>query len=283
MWLAPLAALVFLSSCRKDVSKVNNPDSEVELSKAQQLQNELPETAAPVFTAVTQEATSNTTGYYVGLPARYDSTTKNYPLLVFLHGMGQLSNANNKLSSLAEVGVNKFLGNKSFPASFSVNGKSYSFIVASPQFQEWPKASDVSNLIDYMVEKYRVDASRIYVVGVSIGGGTAWDVAADYGSKIAAIVPISGANRATEKKSESIAKSNVAVWAFHNSGDKMVSADITKDFVEKVNASNARPAAKSTIFDVNDHDAWSKATDPNFKENGLNIYEWMLQYSKSSK
>jgi hypothetical protein len=39
-----------------------------------------------------------------------------------------------------------------------------------------------------------------------------------------------------------------------------------------------------TIFDQSTalmkHDAWTRATDPSYRENGMNIYEWMLQFKR---
>jgi len=281
MLVALVAALAVLSSCRKEVSNVKK--STADQSSIIKSQNDLPEISAPNFKAVESPVGGNVAGYYVGLPSRYDSTSKNYPLLVFLHGINELTTAGKSLGSISNLGTTRFLNNKTFPASFSVNGKSYSFIVVSPQFKEWPKAADVNTLVDYMVEKYRVDASRIYVAGISMGGGATWDFAGDFGSKVAAIVPISGASFAEEKRCANIASNKVAVWAFHNSGDKIVAPTVSKQFIEKINSNHAEPAAKLTIFESVDHDAWTKATDPNYKENGMNIYEWMLQYSKSSK
>ena len=281
MLVALVAALAVLSSCRKEVSNVKK--STADQSSIIKSQNDLPEISAPNFKAVESPVGGNVAGYYVGLPSRYDSTSKNYPLLVFLHGINELTTAGKSLGSISNLGTTRFLNNKTFPASFSVNGKSYSFIVVSPQFKEWPKAADVNTLVDYMVEKYRVDASRIYVAGISMGGGAAWDFAGDFGTKVAAIVPISGASFAEEKRCANIASNKVAVWAFHNSGDKIVAPTVSKQFIEKINSNHAEPAAKLTVFESVDHDAWTKATDPNYKENGMNIYEWMLQYSKSSK
>ena len=280
MLLASLAALAVLSSCRKELSNVKQSDTLSDKSKKQSLQNDLPETTAPGFTAVQSSVSTNVAGYYLGLPARYDSTTKNYPLLVFIHGIGELASANKNLSAIVNLGTTRLLSQHNFPSSFTVNGKAFSFIVVSPQFKEWPKASDVNSLVDYMVEKYRVDASRIYVAGLSMGGGATWDFAGSYSSKVAAIVPISGASFAEDKRCANIANGHVAVWAFHNSGDRVVSASISKQFVDKINSNHAEPAAKLTTLSSDDHDAWTKATDPNYKENGLNIYEWMLQYSK---
>ena len=281
MLVASVAALAVLSSCRKETSDVKKPSDVADKSRIS-LQNDLPETSAPIFKAVESPVGNNMAGYYIGLPSRYDSTSKNYPLLIFLHGTMELATANKNMSVVAGVGITRLLSQQSFPASFTVNGKAFSFIVVSPQFKEWPKSSDVNSLVDFLVEKYRVDASRIYVAGLSMGGGATWDFAGDYSSKVAAIVPISGASYAEEKRCANIASGKVAVWAFHNTGDKVVAASVSKQFVDKINSNHADPAAKLTSFESNDHDAWTKATDPNYKENGMNIYEWMLQYSKSA-
>jgi hypothetical protein len=37
-----------------------------------------------------------------------------------------------------------------------------------------------------------------------------------------------------------------------------------------------------TLWPTGGHDAWTKATDPTYKENGLNMYEWLLQFSKKT-
>ena len=42
------------------------------------------------------------------------------------------------------------------------------------------------------------------------------------------------------------------------------------------------PPAKKTIFVSTSHDAWSKTYDLNYRENGLNAYEWMLQYQRNN-
>jgi predicted peptidase len=279
--LASVAAVVVLSACHKDASNVTKSEAGASKSNSS-LFNNVAETTSPTFKAVQTAVGSNIAAYYVGVPALYDSTTKNYPLIVFLHGVGELANEKKGVSAVANVGVSRLLNQHNFPASFNVNGQAFSFIVVSPQFKEWPKTSDVNALIDYMVEKYRIDASRIYVVGESMGGGTTWDFAGAYSNKVAAIVPISGASYAADKTCQNIADGRVAVWAFHNDGDKVVSVNVSKQFIDKINGDHAEPAAKLTVFTSNDHDAWTKATDPSYKENGMNIYEWLLQYSKSA-
>jgi len=173
MLIASVAALAVLSSCRKELSDVKKPETSDK--SVPSLQNSLPETSAANFKAVESAVSNNVAGYYVGLPARYDSTSKNYPLLIFVHGINELASSGKSLSTISSLGINRFLSQKSFPASFDVNGQSFSFIVAAPQFKEWPSASDLNGFVDFMAEKYRIDASRVYVVGLSMGGGVTWD------------------------------------------------------------------------------------------------------------
>jgi hypothetical protein len=39
---------------------------------------------------------------------------------------------------------------------------------------------------------------------------------------------------------------------------------------------------QSTIFQASGHDAWSKTYDPNFTQNGVNIYQWMLMHQRGN-
>jgi len=276
------AVAMFTASCRKDVQRqpdeINLPETAIAAT-----QDNLPETEAPQVKIISNKVGNNVSGYIAGLPARYDATTKNYPLLIFIHGMGQLANGNAKLSSVQSLGVTKLLQQQQFPASFTVNGKSHSFIVVSPQFNQYPAASDVNELIDYLVQNYRVDAGRIYVAGLNMGGAAAWDIAGAQSDKIAAIVPIAAPSWADEKRCSNIASKGVGVWAFHNTDDKVVPSTISKQIVDKINSLQPATAARLTLLPSAEHDAWTKATDPNYKENGMNIYEWMLQFSKSAR
>jgi hypothetical protein len=54
------------------------------------------------------------------------------------------------------------------------------------------------------------------------------------------------------------------------------------DYVQYINQANPRKKAKLTLFQASGHDAWTKATDPHYRENGKNIYEWMLSFQKKS-
>ena len=244
--------------------------------------NNVVETQLPTQKAVTIDVNSNIGGYLATLPYLYDSTTKSYPLLIFNHGIGELGNGSSNLASVANGGTPALIKNKKFPASFTVNGKNFSFIVIAPQYKAWPNNNDVDALVNYVVKNYRVDTNRIYISGLSMGGGVTWEYGAAFASKVAAIVPICGAASVSDAKAQAIVKANLPVWAFHNEDDGTVSVSNSKGWVSKINSLNPSIPAKLTLWPTGGHDAWTKATNPDTKENNMNMYEWMLQYSRES-
>ncbi|MEO6868750.1 MAG: hypothetical protein ABI168_03840, partial [Ginsengibacter sp.] len=230
--------------------------------------------------------TVNSNGYYEYLPSGYSSSSGKYPLIIFVHGLGELGDGSqSQLSKVLANGTPKQISQGIFPESFTVKGQTFKFIVLSPQFTIWPYPYDIDNIINYAIKNYRVDTARIYLTGLSMGGGVVWEYPGEdlsYANRIAAIVPISGAAWPANFRCENIAAGNVAVWATHNDQDPQVPSSYTVDFVNNIDNEPAppNPLAKKTIFSSTAHDAWTATYDLNFKENGVNVYEWMLQYSR---
>ena len=105
------------------------------------------------------------------------------------------------------------------------------------------------------------------------------ELGGDFTSELAAIVPMSGAVDDTTV-CRNIAKGKLPVWIFQNSEDPVVEVGFAKNYVSLINKFTPVYPPRLTIFINNIHDAWTPALDPLYKENGLNIYEWMLQYSR---
>lgn len=266
-------SLLSVTSCQKDV--VKTPD----------LQNEAITTAEDTSSllsirgqkAVTANVDANIGGYLEALPFDYAiSGSKKYPLLVFIHGIGELGNGTSDLWKVEKNSVPKLLYGGLFPKTFTVGGKTYSFLVISPQFKYYPQSYHVNDMISYAIKKYRVDESRIYLTGLSLGGGTVMNYAVAYGKRVAAIAPMCESSSPSSDKGAIIAKTGVAVWAFHNERDPRVSSWYTKNYVTYINNGKPAIAARKTIFDEGSHNCWSKASDPNYKEDSMNIYQWML-------
>ena len=239
------------------------------------------ETRPAIQIPVSSRIDANIGGYLEALPYGYSkSGNKHYPLLIFLHGLGQLGNGSTDLYKVAEGGVPALLAKKTFPPNFVVKGTNYSFIVLSPQFKAWPQPGDINDMINYALSKYRIDSTRIYLSGLSMGGGGTWDYAIAYGKRLAAIVPIAGASYPTPQKGQAIAQDKLGVWAFQNANDPTVPAFYAEDYIKYINQYHPAFQAKLTLWSTGGHDAWTKATDPSYRENGSNMYEWMLSFHK---
>jgi pimeloyl-ACP methyl ester carboxylesterase len=199
--------------------------------------------------------------------------------------MGELGSGNEwELPRLLGHALPQRIAWGQFPTSFTVNGQTHKFIVISPQFRNWPSPGDIDATISYAIQNYKVNPSRIYVTGLSMGGGATWEYAgysSAYANRVAAIVPICGASWPEQSRARTIASANVAVWATHNDGDATVPLYYTDNYISAINQAPApNPMARKSIFSSGSHDAWSWTYNPAFRENGLNIYEWMLQYSR---
>ena len=208
-----------------------------------------------------------TIGYLSYLPPAYkNSDSEKFPLLIFLHGLG-------------EVGNNLDLVARNGPPLLINQGKwdpELPFVVISPQTSStfannWAPFM-INNVIDHIVSKYRIDESRIYITGLSLGGHGSWNYTTEYPDRVAAVVPVCGSGnvkRACEMK-------DVPVWAFHNEGDKTVHVNGTKNMIKALNECSAYPEPKSVIYDKNGHDAWTQTYN---LSSGHDIYSWMLSHT----
>jgi hypothetical protein len=246
---------------------------------------------AQVQTARFIATSANSNGFYEYLPAGYSDGSGTYPLMLFLHGAGELGNGGSDLPLVLRNGPPKLINAGTFPNSFTVNGNTFSFIVLSPQFINVPSDDDVDAMINYAKLHYRVDVNRIYLTGLSMGGGITWDYAAYGGSgtgaaMLAAILPVSGAEELDAPAAQHIASAKLPVYATHNQDDPTVPSSYTVTNVNLINTSNPppNPMAIDTIFPVSGHDAWTKTYDPAFVNPriGLNVYQWMLQFTRGS-
>ena len=139
---------VVLNSCKKEEL---TPAVAVTASNVEDLYTE---TGLPVQKPITHNVDANIGGYLEALPAHYnDHPKKKYPLIIFLHGQGELGNGSQaSLPVVADNAIPKLIENKTFPANFKVNGGNYQFIVLSPQFKGWPQPSDINDMINYAIK-----------------------------------------------------------------------------------------------------------------------------------
>jgi hypothetical protein len=228
-------------------------------------------------------------GFWLYKPIGYDTATKNFPLIIFIHGAGQYGNGTSNIYSIVQTGLPMYLYYNNFPATFTVSGKTFSFLILCPQFTSQPGDADVDSLITYAIGTLKVDQTRIYLTGLSMGGGLTWyystlkDVNAN---RLAAVVPVSSDYQIGTTEGQRAAANHLPIYASHNRYDSLESDSITIRNVNFVNNSKPAPspAAFDTIYQAVGHNAWDTTYYPKYKDKrtGLNIYQWMLQYTRSN-
>lgn len=260
---------------------------------------DLPGNPAQRQTAKTYRFGSTSRQYLEYLPADYNRSNKTYPLLIFFHGSGEAaSQSGGNVYAVKNFGP-PMLIDQGHDMCFAVNGTQQCFIVVSPQSWDWSTNAEGVGMLEWAMSHYRVDTNRIYVTGLSMGGGLAWTMASAKTSsgqtvarQLAALAPIAGLT-SPETLGCNIAYEQLPVWAFHGQNDNVVSPDYSKRIVGLLNGNpinsadrpcspNASPDARLTLLGGNgqfvDHYlSWTIAYDPHTQvEAGKNLYQWLL-------
>jgi len=209
-------------------------------------------------------------------PKGYDPN-KTYPLVLVLHGAGGRGDDNWR--QIADQPA-PFLA----LASDAIQDKHPCLVVAPqcPKGKRWvnvpwrkgsysqaevpisPELKRVLELLAQLRAEFQVDANRIYVTGLSMGGYGAWDIIGREPKLFAAAVPVCGAG--DPSRAPAIAK--MAVWAFHGARDGVVPVRGSREMVAALKKAGGRP--RYNEFPGVGHAAWG----PAYATKGL--WEWLL-------
>ena len=239
-----------------------------------------------VLKGVTKSIAPEIGGFYQALPSNYDSSSEQYSVIIFLHGAAQLGNGRGELSRTLYYGAMKMIKDSTMPVTFNHENTDYTYLYFAPQFKTTFSVDDLNTFIDYVSSNYRISKNRIYLLGLSMGGRLACQYAARNGDRIAAIVSMAGGlknDAARPELAADLAASNVAVWAIHNNKDQMVETENSTTLISLLKKNNPEMEARLTLLSpmgAANHDAWTRACKLEFREDGKNIYEWFLNYSK---
>jgi predicted peptidase len=204
--------------------------------------------------------------YRILYPDDFD-TTKQYPLILFLHGAGERGSDNK--SQLVHGG--------SFFADEKIR-KEYPAVVVFPQcaagsywasvditrhenkppeFSFAPGATPTEpmfltiQLLDSLLCKDWIDASQILIGGLSMGGMGTFELLYRRPEVFAAAFPICGGGNPDFINPE---VKNVRVYAFHGEDDGVVSVEYSKKMIEAFVAAGVD--ARLTIYPGVGHNAW---------------------------
>lgn len=212
-------------------------------------------------------------------PKNYDASQR-YPLVLFLHGAGERGSDNTKqlVHGMADF------------SSDAVMNKYPAFVVAPqcPDERKWvevpwtdeehamPKEPSVAlrqtfELLEALSKEFSIDADRIYITGLSMGGFGTWDAIQRKPDLFAAAAPVCGGgdtNYAARIK-------DVPVWAFHGDQDDAVKVRRSRDMIAAIKAAGGQP--KYTEYPGVGHDSWTATyRDPE-------LYQWLFAQKRPPK
>jgi predicted peptidase len=242
------------------------------------------------------EKTPDVLGYAVRLPAGYTADEeRRFPALVFLHGLGEVGDGSAAaLQHLVTAGLPKLAAARKLPPT------ARQFIILAPQtpVPEW-RPEQVRAWLTATLPRYRIDADRLYLTGMSMGGGGAVTYLDTYAAKneFAAAVLVSEDWTPTPEpmglpSCEHL--SHTPIWAFAGDLDATVPHELSVNLVSYLNT-HCRLAQKArvTVLLSTFHNAWDKvydlsgmdpgSTDVGFDGFDPDVYSWLLSHRLSTR
>lgn len=227
----------------------------------------------------------DTLRYRLLKPANYD-IHKAYPLIIFLHGSGErgMDNAAQLLHGgalfLNDTLRHDFPAFVLFPqcppdqswAPFRMKRDTSGKVIGADFLTEAPPTVPgalLKTLLDSLLASGKIDAKRVYIGGLSLGGIGTYDLLARYPQLFAAAFPICGAGNV--KTAANFAK-KVPLWIFHGAADNVVPPDFSRAYYAELQKLGSE--VKYTEYPGVGHDSWDNA----FAERDL--IPWLFRHHK---
>jgi predicted peptidase len=190
-----------------------------------------------------------------------ESISNSPALLIQLHGAGERGNGGNDVDKVLVHGFSKIVNDDNLNDCILI-------MPQCPIDTFWvAKIESLKKFIDKIIIDYSVDANRVYLCGLSMGGFGTWYTAMAYPDFFAAIAPCCGGGMAWNAHTL-----KMPVWTFHGLSDNIVSPNQTIEMVEALKNNN--PNLKFDLYEGVGHDSWNRA----FSEQTL---KWILSHKKA--
>lgn len=208
----------------------------------------------------------------------YDSESdKKRPLLIFLHGAGERGNDNKKqltwcisdiLKNAKELGEDPIILVPQCP-----EGKRWVEVHWGDSAHTQPQNPSlplqvVMNRVDDFIESKNVDESRIYLVGISMGGFGVWDWITREPNLFAAAIPVCGG---VDEKVVSVL-AELPIWVFHGALDTVVKPERSKQPVSLLQ--KLESPVLYTEYPNATHNAWTETFQ------NQEVLKWLFSQKK---
>ncbi len=204
--------------------------------------------------------------YLLYLPDEYQANTgRLWPFILFLHGSGERGH---------DVELVRLHG---LPRQIDQQ-PDFPCIILSPQCPldvRWPDQSDnLIALFDTVLKGLRVDQSRIYLTGLSMGGEGSWHFGSLHPERFAAVLPICGRMppQAEGFPEKVCALKDVPVWVFHGAKDDRAPVEHSMTMAKVLE--DCGGDVQLTIFPDGDHFIWDQVYEDEA------TWKWLLSKRK---
>ena len=195
--------------------------------------------------------------FWVYSPEEYETDKHQLPLIVFLHGA---SLCGNNLQKVRRYGVLDAID----------KGLDMPMFVLAPQNSggAW-NPRKINDLIEWMKQNYAIDSTRIFVLGMSLGGYGTLDFVGTYPEKVAAAVALCGGT--TLKDVSGMGK--LPLWIMHGTADRAVNIKESKKVVEALASEGNDQLLRYDWFQGASHGALARVFYMQ------ETYDWLLSHS----
>ena len=210
-----------------------------------------------------RNTTPDNTGmpYRIFVPPGYDAAQA-YPLIVFLHGAGEAGTNNTAQLNNNANGAMKLISD----ANLAIQPT----LMAAPQCPTnsscWGQTTSLQRLnamLDQIAAEFHIDADRVHVTGLSMGGNGTWEFVKNRPDRFASAVPMSGYGGGSATP-----LSGIPFWYFHAANDGTVNVSGSRNQVNALRAANARVIY--TEYATGGHGIWQNAYATPM------LFEWMM-------
>ncbi len=211
----------------------------------------------------------DTLRYRLLLPENYEPTKK-YPLVLFLHGAYERGKDNNKQ---LRNGASLFLqptNRKNFPSIvifpqcprkpgywssviLDATKKPYRFDFNYSRAITQPLQSTLQ-LVHQLIAENKIDTTRIYIMGLSMGGMGTLEAVYHNPNLFAAAIPICAGGDVTAFTEAQV---KIPFWFFHGDQDEVVEVKYSRQLVARLKELNA--TVTYTEYLTVKHNSWEKA------------------------
>ncbi len=214
--------------------------------------------------------------YRLLVPKNYDKTKK-YPLILFLHGVGERGNDNTiQLYCGLDIFANEkrmehypcFIVAPQCPAEMKWAEVDWKADRHTMKKKPTPALAMAIDIIHELQKEFSIDSGRLYITGYSMGGFGTWEAIQRWPDLFAAAVPVCGGG--DDALAPRLVK--IPIWAFHGALDNIVNVARSRNMINAIVMAGGMP--RYSEYTLLTHLCW------NYTFTDEAMFDWLFRQKK---